>query len=310
MNPVPFSCLCFFLVFSCALLLTNPVNAFIFVDYYCLGDTNYTANSPFESNLYELFRSLPGNASLTGFYNDTKGTSPDQAYGLIQCRGDQESQECHDCAGVAGTDITGYCPNSKSAILWFDECLLHYSDSWFFSSIDINEVLLYNRQNVTNPDLFRDRVGQLMGNLSSTVVNDTSKFLYATREIGVNETESIYGLVQCTRNLNRDNCSNCLRMIISDLAVYGDSIGAQVHTGSCSARYEIYPFFNATVFPPPPPPALPPPPTSFPPPPESHSPLSQPPNTQPPNIVDNSSGFLLRFSATQFAIFLVIVMAC
>ena len=70
--------------------------------------------------------------------------------------------------------------------------------------------------------------------------------LYATRESELGESNKLYGLVQCTRDLSSSDCKKCLDGIIGEIRSCCDGKeGGRVVSGSCNFRYEIYPFVNA-----------------------------------------------------------------
>ncbi|KAK3188259.1 hypothetical protein Dsin_027820 [Dipteronia sinensis] len=103
-----------------------------YVYHFCSGN-NFTRNSTYQTNLKLLLSSLPSNANRSyGFSNTTEGQDPNRVYGLFQCRGDVTNTICQECVTFASTDATQRCPNQKGNIIWYDECLLHYSDSYIF----------------------------------------------------------------------------------------------------------------------------------------------------------------------------------
>ncbi|CBI28971.3 unnamed protein product, partial [Vitis vinifera] len=70
--------------------------------------------------------------------------------------------------------------------------------------------------------------------------------MYATGELELEESEKLYGLTQCTRDLSSSDCKKCLDDAISKLPNCCDGKeGGRVVGGSCNIRYEIYPFVNS-----------------------------------------------------------------
>ncbi|KAJ6804959.1 putative receptor-like protein kinase [Iris pallida] len=240
--------------------------------HFCEG-SNYTANSSFHSNLRTLLASLSG--SNSSFSTGAVGSS-NQAFGLVLCRGDRDSNDCKTCIRAASKNITQLCVQSKQAIVWYDFCQLRYSDVRFFSSQDGSKVaLLVNGYNQTDPDTFTAAAKELMGKVADRAAHNSSSLLFATGMMKYRrDLTAIYGLAQCTRDLSADVCSQCLQGILNMYwnSIYAARRGGRVLGYSCNFRYEVYTFFagdptlslNTTISPSPAPILSPPPPTTTP----------------------------------------------
>lgn len=118
------------------ILLTFLIHANSQTLHRCIPNNNFTANSSYESSLSLLFSTLSTNAPGTnGFFNSSVIRTPnDTVYGIFQCRGDTTDGSCRDCVMEATRNIAHqFCPFKKSAVVWYDDCLLRYSDQNFFS---------------------------------------------------------------------------------------------------------------------------------------------------------------------------------
>ncbi|KAK9265392.1 hypothetical protein L1049_003398 [Liquidambar formosana] len=75
--------------------------------------------------------------------------------------------------------------------------------------------------------------------------------MFATDEIvGVNGNQYGYGLVQCSRDISSDGCSNCLGGLTNDITVYCQGRrGWHILAPSCRIRYEEYPFYEKSPAP-------------------------------------------------------------
>ncbi|TYI59211.1 hypothetical protein E1A91_D10G019000v1 [Gossypium mustelinum] len=227
----------------------------------CPNTTTFTVNSTYQANRNTVLSSLSSNSTRgDGFYNTTAGRSPDMVYGLFLCRGDLSTSVCQACVTFATTDISQRCPNQTTAVVWYDECLLRYSNGNIFSVVAGGPTfILRSSQNVTdNQDLFNQQVLAMMNDTANQAANTpegAKKF--ATREEDVNFSstfEALYTLGQCTPDLISMDCNRCLRMVISSLPT--EWRGARVLNPSCNVRYETYLFYNQTgVASPPSPPA-------------------------------------------------------
>ncbi|KAI8525221.1 hypothetical protein RHMOL_Rhmol13G0212900 [Rhododendron molle] len=223
----------------------------------------YAPNSTYQTNLNTLFSVLSSNSNnaSNGFYNFTAGSSPpDVAYGLFLCRGDVAAASCRDCVEYATRDVVERCPWSKLATIWYDECLLRYSNLSIFAAAETRVwEVLENRQNVTNNETrFNEVLGEVMKNIANRASSDDSGKKFATGEVNYSALQPVYGLAQCTPDLSDSNCNGCLLNGISKLPQA--KLGAQVLFPSCYIRYEMYLFYNASIggAPPPPSSVLPP----------------------------------------------------
>jgi hypothetical protein len=180
----------------------------------------------------------------TGFGLGSTGQGQNQANGLALCRGDVSSTNCKTCVVDAGKELRERCPHKKGAIIWYDNCLLKYSNIDFFGEIDNrNKFYMWNVQGVKNPTSFNGKVKDLLGSLSNKAYART-KF-YATGNLKLGSSSKLYGLAQCTRDLSSLDCKKCLDTAISELPNCCDGKrGGRVVGGSCNVRYELYPFVN------------------------------------------------------------------
>ncbi|KAL4291995.1 hypothetical protein GQ457_14G010680 [Hibiscus cannabinus] len=234
--------------------------------HVCPNTTTFPVNSTYGANRDSLLASLSSNGTRgDGFYNTTAGRNPDMVYGLFLCRGDLSAEACQSCVTFAATDISRRCAIEITAVAWYDECLIRYSDVNIFSAeAEEPTVRLFNTQNITqnvaDQDRFNQQVQETMSEtatLASNTPPGSRKF--AARATAANISSSfptLYSLGQCTPDLSSSDCDRCLRFAIGNLP--RGSQGARVLSPSCNVRYEIYPFYNQTAVTPPPPPPPPP----------------------------------------------------
>ncbi|KAF9608750.1 hypothetical protein IFM89_010882 [Coptis chinensis] len=262
-----------FLLFACFLLsdlatptiAQTPLGSPLFER--CNTAFNYTPNTPFATNLNLTLGSLAANVSLNGFYYTTEGTTADRVYGLLQCRGDISPQDCQICGNASTSAILRSCQFQKEAVIYYDNCWLRYAHYMFFSiaSTDQSLFIMWNTNAVLNPSLFKQKVDLLMNNISSTAATNSLRF--STGVTDFMSAVSIYGLVQCTRDLSGTSCGSCLqRMINFNPRQCEGKQGCRVLSTSCNMRFEVRPFFQNSpppiVIASPPPLASPPPPTN------------------------------------------------
>ncbi|KAF3320992.1 Cysteine-rich repeat secretory protein 38 [Carex littledalei] len=228
------------------LLPSNTKSQFI-SNNICENITAYAMGSTFETNLKLLFSSLIQNTSKTGFFNNTIGNIPDRVYGSSLCRGDISASNCTSCLITASQNLTQVCPYDRGAIVWYEVCMLRYSNKYFFSDLDTDGFRVYNPQNWSDPYQFEQSVVKMMNLISRDAVQ--SDKMFSTGMVNLTVSDPIYGLVQCTRDLTGDQCHDCLNSSMQMLEeyCYGNVLGIYL-ARSCILWYETDKFFNSDPF--------------------------------------------------------------
>ncbi|KAF7141882.1 hypothetical protein RHSIM_Rhsim06G0214400 [Rhododendron simsii] len=232
-----------FLLLSISLFLPLALAAISPIDYSC-PSVNFAPNSTYSKNLNILLSYLDYETPLTGFSDGSVGSSPNQTYGLALCRGDTNSSFCRACVDQASSDIQKLCPYKKEAVVWYEFCELKYSNLNFLGQIDNGDWFYQVNPNVSsNPTYFNQQAIVLLSKLEEEAI--ISPKLYADGELCIGNSTTIYGLVQCTRDLSCADCKSCLTEAINAVPhlVFG-RVGAKVWGGSCNVRYEIYKFYT------------------------------------------------------------------
>lgn len=221
------------------------------------SDSNFTRNSTYQSNRNQLLSNLSSAGWRTGFSLQTLGEAPDQVFGRALCLGRLNSSDCQTCLLNAVEAIKTNCSHSVRAGLWYDDCFLRYSDTNSTTSDENSwSPILYNVNNIPNPDTFEDEYSKLMGSLAERAPNSTKMFKVDTAKYTGSIT--MYGLVQCIRDILPDDCYTCLQQYISQFQVTAWGKQGGVMLGfQCYIRMDIYPYFNLSLIDAPPP-ALPP----------------------------------------------------
>ncbi|CAG7887387.1 unnamed protein product [Brassica rapa] len=222
----------------------DSVPAPSYVYHVCPSTATYTRNSSYFTNLITLLSSLSSRASLSnGFQNATAGEAPDILTGLFLCRGDLSTEVCRRCVVFAVSDTFTRCPNEKEVTLYYDDCMLRYSNRYILSTLNTNGgIILVNTQNITSNQigLFRDLVLSTMNQAATDASVSPGRF--ATGKANFTAFQTLYGLVQCTPDLTTQQCLRCLNLTINQLPT--DRIGGRSVVPSCNSRYELYLFYN------------------------------------------------------------------
>ncbi|CAK7350915.1 unnamed protein product [Dovyalis caffra] len=242
-NPTPFISL---LITIVTLIGSIDCQA-TYSSHICSDSQNSTANATYTSNLSTLLSSLSSKASLNSFYED----SSNGIYSLYLCRGDVSSNTCQTCVNNATQDIRQRCSSNRTAIIWYDECMLRYSNRNFLG-VDQTypRVLMWNSKNTTSPD--EQNFGAL--GLIYTLIDYVpyTNTMFGTNQSAVPDgSQNRYALVQCSRDINSSDCSSCLGMLGDAVTECCQAkVGWRILAPSCSLRYEEYPFYQLSSTPP------------------------------------------------------------
>ncbi|EOY28573.1 Cysteine-rich RLK 25 [Theobroma cacao] len=233
--------------------------------HFCSNVTTFTRNSVYITNINNLFSYLTSNATvLDGFYKTTAGQNPNMIHGLFLCRGDVLPEFCQYCIELAATDVAQRCPNQTWAIIWYDECMLRYSNQSIVDSTpERPKVNLRNNIDVMEPDRFNQQVATLMKNIATRASNASlGAKKFATEEVRLKAFLIVYSLAQCTPDISSGDCCRCLENAIADLLkCCSGKTGVFALYPSCTVQYQLAPFYNSSnqtiAAPPPASPALP-----------------------------------------------------
>ncbi|KAH9302303.1 hypothetical protein KI387_013886, partial [Taxus chinensis] len=219
----------------------------------CNKALTYTQGSAYSSNLdlvmTDLIRKTP---QSSGFNTSIRGQSPNKVYALLQCIGNISAQKCSACSREANKTLHKQCANKVGGRVWMDYCFLRYDNTNFISTLDSEAQVLLNEKDVKeNTETFISTTSTLLSNLSDEAYNPANK-LGAVGTAAYSPSKLVYGLVQCWRDISINNCRTCLataKNAVEDCCSIKQ--GAQAMLGSCTVRYEIYPFFDYTESSPP-----------------------------------------------------------
>ncbi|XP_056855218.1 cysteine-rich repeat secretory protein 9-like [Raphanus sativus] len=250
---------------------------------FCNPSDNFTQTSSYEANRDLLLSSLRVSSSLGTYSNATVGRSPNTVHGMFLCRGDTTAASCSDCVQTATIEISTNCTLNKEAVIYYEECMVRYSNVSFFSVLEVRpSIVLYSLRSAPNSNTLNetlaDKFNQLILNVSSSSL---VPYFVEDQEL-VTQAEGSYkfeSMVQCSPGLDRFNCTVCLRFALLRVSTCcGSPSSALIFTPKCLLRYQ-----TSVLSSPPPLPPSSPPPLSLPPPPPSPALFLPPPGlSQPP----------------------------
>lgn len=221
---------------------------------YCPNNTSYNSNLTFETNLKVLLASMVSNVSLSdGYYFTAMGMGTTSvANGLLLCRGDVSTATCHDCISTAATEITRRCPNKTESIIWYDECMLRFTNRYFAPTSVVPRANLMDGNNISASDLdsFNQTLFGLLNELVEEAANSQSARKFATGEsefAGSSPERTVYALTECEPSLTIAQCEECLQNAVSTLpSCCGGKQGARALLAWCNVRYELFQFYNTS----------------------------------------------------------------
>ncbi|GMI93340.1 cysteine-rich RLK (RECEPTOR-like protein kinase) 25 [Hibiscus trionum] len=152
-------------------------------------------------------------------------------YGLFLCRGDLSTDVCQACVTFSANDISQRCHVETTAVIWYDECLLRYSNRNIFSVVAESPTFaMANTRNAADLDRFNWQLQALMNDTATEAANappGAKKF--AIRQVAANFSSALnmYALGQCTPDLSSMDCDSCLRFVITNLPGGGSKILGQ-----------------------------------------------------------------------------------
>ena len=212
----------------------------------CSG-SSFAAGSKYLANINLVASSLPRNTSTSPFLFATAeaGAAPDKVWALALCRGDSNSTSCFSCLTQAFRDLPNICDYSIQATVYYDSCMLHYSNA-SKDPVPDQTYLYFDYRNITSETgQFNSLVAKLV-NATADYAAYTSTRRFATGEADFDmEFPKLYSSAQCTPNLTPALCRECLaQLAMLQLPEFVDSAGAAALGITCSFRYQIYSFFN------------------------------------------------------------------
>ncbi|CAL4891100.1 unnamed protein product [Urochloa decumbens] len=209
-------------------------------DAFSCSYANYTNGSQYKKNLDRLLDTLPTAAADNGrFYKDSAGAGADEVFGLIMCFADWNATECRECLAGAAAGIKRECPGSRSVRAMYDACMLRYSAAPIPPTADLGAIFeeyAYGEP-VTSLGL-ANALMRLMAKLTAGVT--ASPLLLANDTAPYSSSQTMYGLAQCTRDLNATECTRCINDYVDRLVdMYPNKTGGAMKGYSCYLRYQV-----------------------------------------------------------------------
>ncbi|KAG7588979.1 Serine-threonine/tyrosine-protein kinase catalytic domain [Arabidopsis suecica] len=225
-------------LFFLGFLAGNAKNP-ILVNENCSNARNFTKDSKYEFNLNDMLTKLSvssNSSTASGFYTATSGVDPNIVEGMLLCIGDVSVEDCRDCVITASKAIIKTCSVQKTAITWYDNCMLRYSDVKIIGKMETVPAYM-SAGTISDHDLYVKSIN-LMKKLIDKV--NQSAQLYADEEVdGGIKLGKIHGMVQCIKGINATDCVTCLNTLVGKVYKENkDKVWWQMYGPSCMMRYK------------------------------------------------------------------------
>ncbi|KAF7131760.1 hypothetical protein RHSIM_Rhsim09G0042900 [Rhododendron simsii] len=239
------------LFFLSQLILINLVSSNEIIDYFC----NYTSSNTYQTNRDTLLSSLSAQTNESGYSSSSYGVNPDTVYAMVLCRADVKLDTCCDCIDNATAKLrlcpddrapTGwpeYDPDDREGIVWYDYCMVRYSRRAMEGVMAGDpRVFRWNVQkNATSVEPFKDALRNLlMNDLRVRAAEGGTVRKFDSGYAPGPDNIPIYAFTQCTPDLSKQECEDCLQQAIEDIpncCGFGP-VGGRVLKPSCNFRYE------------------------------------------------------------------------
>ncbi|KAK8946403.1 Cysteine-rich receptor-like protein kinase 29 [Platanthera zijinensis] len=235
-------------LFLLALLL--PLAACIDPIYQHCGQ-NFTDNSILQVNINKAVYSMITNTPDSGYSISTIGNGSNTVYGLTRCRGDIGPKACSDCISAASQDLQEFCPSTSASRIWHDLCFLRYDTTNFLGTIDNSDARGWRSgKEMEDPIKFSMAVTQLLNWVKTGAAVGNNKFGMGKRSIDSSSSLTIYGMAQCTHDLQETTCLQCLEGLTGLMIKYCTiRDGCHYMSSSCLLRFESSNFILASTIP-------------------------------------------------------------
>ncbi|KAK7405638.1 hypothetical protein VNO78_07195 [Psophocarpus tetragonolobus] len=215
----------------------------IYVGSNCQNNPQQSLSSAYETNLKRLLEWATSDSATSKGYNSTRIGNKSPVYGHYDCRGDVGGYFCQFCVSNAAREVPRRCPNRVSAMVWYDYCILKYSNESFFGKILTNQSWLFlGTKNISNKAEIR-KDEDFVRYLIRKATKETNQ-LYYMDYFNLSFTQRRYGMVQCCRDLTNEGCRQCLEAMLAQVSkCCGQKIGWFIWSGTCMIRYDDEMFY-------------------------------------------------------------------
>jgi hypothetical protein len=219
-----------------------------FVSSHCGNISEYRNGSAFQSNLNKLLERLVQNVYYSASNTSSAGDegSDSTVYGLVQCIGGLDPDDCQQCALTAKTTLVQVC-NGTSGDIQLNGCHLRYDDYKFYynySQSPESSTVWSNCGDTKyrNGSVFERNLNKLLESLVGNVIPSGFNTSRVVEEANSNST--VYGLVQCMGDLGSSACKQCASTAKAKLVEGCHNTSGSIQLEGCFLRYDSHNFYN------------------------------------------------------------------
>ena len=132
-------------------------------------------------------------------------------------------------------------------MILYNYCILRYSNHDFFGNLTVTPSWqILGSKNSNNPGELQKADNNMQSLIRKATVE--TNLLYAMGEFKLSPSGERYGLVQCSRDLTNDQCSQCLNAMLDRVPkCCAAKVGWQVLAPSCLIKYDDFMFYKLTT---------------------------------------------------------------
>lgn len=214
----------------------------------CRANDTITTNSTYHTNILTLLTDLHSLSTVNLFFISSAGATADRVNGFYLCRPDLPLTNCEACINATIDLLNENCFDKKSAIAWYYECMIQYSNSSLAPS-DANATdpwtYWYGTLNVSQPEIFPALLNNTIQTLiSDAISSDNERRLFAYGKTNFTDFETLYAMVLCRPDITAQDCESCLTIALDRIPTccVGFSSWTIIFMPSCQLRYDTAPF--------------------------------------------------------------------
>ncbi|WVZ50650.1 LOW QUALITY PROTEIN: hypothetical protein U9M48_001884 [Paspalum notatum var. saurae] len=208
---------------------------------------------PTQPRLHFWLRDPKGSDPSGLFAKGAFGSAPDTIYAVALCRGDVNTSACSTCLDATFKGARQLCPISKDATIFYDECLLRFSDTDILnmdsasrvnsSAVVEGALILMNISSepmVPGWDTDNEAATNFTQFLKTMLTDRLSAWTWMVRA-----RAPVFGGSMCTPDLIEDICYECLTNFSNRAVVsIAGRQGGRVLGLRCNLRYDTSKFFD------------------------------------------------------------------
>ncbi|KAI5421026.1 hypothetical protein KIW84_044750 [Lathyrus oleraceus] len=218
---------------------------------YCQNSTEKTNNTAYQSNINKVLSWIDSDSAAgtvsnqTTIHSSSNNNDDDDVYGFYDCRGDVRGTFCKFCVNTAVKDISQRCPSSVSAIIWYDLCIVGFSNHNIPGKVYTTPTWNFTGTKTVKDSTELGKTENDMRSLIGKVTSEEANVNWAKGEFDLSDNEKRYGWVQCSRDISKDGCRQCLEAVL-DIVPHccGTKVKWAVLSPSCGMEIDDNKFYN------------------------------------------------------------------